>query len=804
MSDSRPSGIRHRIEAAFEVWGRTAFRHPIPIVLVTGLVSVLLISRVPQLETDNSIDSFLHPNDPVRVAYDDFRRQFGRDERMSIAIEAPDLFAPEFLERLRALHEELEREVPHIDDLTSMINARNTRGDEEGLVVEDLLEDWPQGPEDFETLRQRVLANPLYRNTLISGDAHVTTVSIRLVTYEGEDEDATGGFEDEADAPAGDAPFLSERSISAAVRAAREVVGRHTAPDFRIHLAGGPVMSERLNTSMQADMAVFTLWCLAAIALFLFLLFRRVGAVVMPLLVVGLSMLSTLGVMALAGGKFSIATQILPSLLLAVGVCDAVHILSIYYQRLGAGSGREDAVSFTFGHSGLAIVMTSVTTAGGLGSFALGELEPVAELGIYGPLGVMFALIYTVVLLPALLALWPSAPRLRHEGRDTLSRALEGMGDFAASHPWGIVSVSLALLVIAGMGVSFLRFSHDPMDWFPDDEPFREATLFMNERLDGVNVVEIIVRTGEENGVHDPELLGRLEAVRRDAARIHEGVWHIGKTISIADVVKEIHKALNENRPQFYAIPGNRELVAQELLLFEGSGSDDLEDVVDPLFSTARITMRVPWMDAMAYPAKLDELTERVRAILGEDVALEITGLVPVLSQTFRAMLVSMGRSYLVALLVIAPLMILLIGHLARGLLSMVPNLTPVIIMLGYMGWSSLPVDGLTMMVGAIVIGLAVDDTIHFMHNFRRYYEQSGDARAAIRLTLHTTGRALLVTSLVLAAGFFTFTGAYMINVRLFGLLAGGAVVVAFLSNVVLTSALMVLATRRERFAAPS
>jgi predicted RND superfamily exporter protein len=117
---------------------------------------------------------------------------------------------------------------------------------------------------------------------------------------------------------------------------------------------------------------------------------------------------------------------------------------------------------------------------------------------------------------------------------------------------------------------------------------------------------------------------------------------------------------------------------------------------------------------------------------------------------------------------------------------------------LGYMGWSGLPVDGLTMMVGAIVLGLAVDDTIHFMHNFRRYYERSGDARQAIHETLHTTGRALLVTSLVLSAGFFTFLGAYMENVRLFGLLAGGSILLAFFANVILASSLMVLATRRE------
>ena len=769
-----------------------------------GLVSVLLIAQLPRLETDNSFESFLHASDPIRIAYDDFRREFGRDERISVSVEAPDLFAPDFLEKLRAFHTDLEREVPDVRDLTSMINARNTRGDEQGLVVEELLANWPEGPEEFEALRERVLANPLYQNTLVSRDARVTTVSIRLVTYAGEDEDTTAGFEDEPASPPMDPPFLSEQAISKAVHVVADVIERHDAPGFRLRMAGGPVMAERLNSRMQSDMGVFTAWCIGAIGLFLFILFRSVAAVVLPLLVVGLSMLSTLGVMGLAGAKLSVATQILPSLLLAVGVCDAVHILAIYYQELSTGSEREDAVAFTLSHSGLAIVMTSLTTAGGLGSFAFAELKPVADLGLYAPIGVMFALIYTLVLLPALLALVPASRGTRPGAgeRDRVGRVLEGMGDFAARHPWSIVSVTLALLVICGLGASFLRFSHDPMDWFPESEPFRDATLFMNERLDGVNVVEMLVRTGEEDGVAQPEFLDRLDQVRVDAARIHQGTWHIGKTISLADVVKEVHQALNENRSEFHRIPDDRALVAQELLLFESSGTDDLEDFVDPLFQTARITMRVPWIDAIAYPALLDDLEQRVTGILGGDVTLEITGLVPILAETFRSMLVSMGRSYLVALLVIAPLMVLLIGHLTRGMLSMIPNLTPVIMMLGYMGWTGLPIDGLTMMVGAIVIGLAVDDTIHFMHNFRRYYEQTGKAREAIRLTLSTTGRALLVTSLVLGAGFFTFAGAYMINVRVFGILAGGAVLVAFLSNVILSSALMVLATRREERAA--
>jgi predicted RND superfamily exporter protein len=524
--------------------------------------------------------------------------------------------------------------------------------------------------------------------------------------------------------------------------------------------------------------------------------------VVLPLLVVVLAMLCTMGIMALSGVALSLATQILPSFLIAVGVCDGIHILEIFYQRLGRDADKEEAIAFTLGHSGLAILMTSLTTAGGLASFMASEFKPVADLGRFAPIGVMLAFVFSVVLLPALLAAIPVGaaqhPRLA-PGRDRVGRALEGIGAFAAARPWGVVAVTLVILAVSLAGATRLRFSHNAMCWFPEREPMRVGTLLMNDRLKGISTIEIVISTGEENGLHEPAGLDQLEEVARFADSMRRDGLAVAKTISLVDVVKEIHQALNENRPAFYAIPRDRRLVAQELLLFENSGSDDLEDFVDSRFSTARVTLRVPWTDAVIYPPLLEQLEAGLEDIFGEDVEVEVTGLVAVLGRTFVAMIHSMARSYVIALLVITPLMILLIGQLRRGLLSMIPNLTPVAMTLGLMGWSGLPLDGSTLMIGAIVIGLAVDNTIHFMHNFRRYYDQTGDAREAIRQTLETTGRALLLTSLVLGAGFFTFTGAYMKSTFNFGMLAGLAILVAFLANVLLSSSLMVLATRRER-----
>jgi predicted RND superfamily exporter protein len=446
--------------------------------------------------------------------------------------------------------------------------------------------------------------------------------------------------------------------------------------------------------------------------------------------------------------------------------------------------------------------MTTLTTAGGLVSFLAGELKPVADLGIWAPIGVILALLYTVVLLPALIAAIPMREARVRRGsprRDWVSQVLVGLGDFAAARPRSVVAGALVVLAVSFAGTSRLHFSHDILKWFPEDDPLRAGTEFMNESLGGATPMELLVESGRENGLYEPELLNRLEEVHRYLEGLERADWSVSKTISLVDIVKETHQALNENRPDFYRIPQDRKLVAQELLLFENSGSDDLEDFVDSQFSSARVTMRVPWMDAMFYPPIIVELMQGFRRILGNDAAIEITGLLPLLSRTFTATIESMTRSYVIALLVITPLMILLIGNFTRGLLSMIPNLTPVIMVLGYMGWTGIPIDGSNLMVGAIVIGLAVDDTIHFMHNFRRYYAQSGDAREAIHRTLQTTGRALLLTTLVLSAGFYVSATAYLSSMFIFGLLAGSAILIALLANLLLAPALMVLATRREQ-----
>ena len=272
----------------------------------------------------------------------------------------------------------------------------------------------------------------------------------------------------------------------------------------------------------------------------------------------------------------------------------------------------------------------------------------------------------------------------------------------------------------------------------------------------------------------------------------------VSQATSIVDVVKEIHQALNANAPEAYVLPDDRQLIAQELLLFENSGTDDLEDVTDSLFETARLSVRTPWVDAIVYPDFVEVVREEFARILGPDLPFELTGGATIFSSLFKAVSVSMSRSYVMALAIITPLLVLLVGSLSRGLLAMVPNLIPIYLTLALMGWLDIPLDMSTLLIGGIVLGVAVDDTIHFMHKFNRYYQDCGDPAEAVRRTLETTGTALLFTSIVLCTGFAVFTTTHMVNTTWFGLLTAFATAVAFLADVVVAPALMMLVSPKR------
>lgn len=799
-ADGSERNWRSRIENGFERWGYFIYRNRWSALAISVLVTGWLMSYLPALTIDNSIESLLLPDDPAVVLYDEFREQFGRDDKIILAVETPALFDRDFLERLRELHEAIEAEVPYLEEVESLLNARVTRGEERELIVEELFERWPETDEDLERIRDYVMSNPLYRNVLVSTDARMTAITITPNTYtsygaaEPEMADLLAGFETAEDVETSGPAYLSDVEGDAVVAGLLRVIERFDAPDFELHLAGSLVMIYRMNQAITRDFMISMPATLVIMCIVLAVLFRRVGGVVLPLMVVVLSLVATIGLMVAIGMPGSSAAQILPIFLLTVGVCDAVHILTIVYRLRMNGESKADAIAHALGHSGLAVLMTSLTTAVGMGSFILAEMASIMQLGILAPIGVFLAFVYTMVLLPALIAIFPLPPPRTGQmgkGRYPFEGALVAAGTFAARSPFRILLPASLITVLAVLGALQTTFSHDGLSWFPEDDPVHADFMAIDQHLGGSISLEVVIDTLEPGGLYEPEMLARIERVAWEIQNLAADPIVIGKTISILDVVRETHQALNENRPEMWRIPPTREAIAQELLLFENSGSDDTEKLVDSEFRIARLNLRVPFCDALVFPPFLEQVSELVEKRFGDTAEIKLTGLMMLLSQIFDSLIRSMLRSYAFALLVITPLMMLLLGSVRRGLVSMIPNLLPVVAVLGVMGWLGIPLDSTTMMVGAMVIGIAVDDTIHFMHKFHRYFEETGDLEAAVRETMRTTGSALLFTSLVLVLGFSVFGLSEMTNIRIFGLLCAFAAAVAFVADILVAPALL-------------
>lgn len=805
------TSLNRRTTMFFEWLSSLLYRRAWMVIVTTLILTGSLVSQLPKLTIDTSTESFFHDTDPVILRYHEFQEQFGRDDVILLGIDPPELFSIKFFERLDALHSAIENDVPHVAKVTSLIDVRSTRGEGDELLVDGLLDEWPDNPAEMAAFRERVMSNPLYRNSLISRDGTFAAITIQPERFSMESDpdselDLLSGFENEgvefggggdAESPEHEEQeHLTDEDKAAIVNALLKVVNEHEAPEFPIYLAGSPVVDHKIKGNLQRDMALFVNLGLLVIAVALFALFRRFSAVFLALLIVVLSLLSTLALMALNGAPITIPTQILPSFLLTVGVADSVHILSLFYGGLKTGEDRRSAITHALAHSGRALVLTSLTTAGGLMSFAGSALAPVADLGIYAPIGVIITLLYSLILLPALLAVIPlrsEAPAPSTERIGSVDRLLCGAADFSMRHAKMVVACSAVLILLAVLGASRLRFSYDPLGWLPREDSVRMDTRAVDERLRGSLSFELLVDTGEENGLYEPELLEKLDLLAGEAEAFQSGEVFVGKTASVAAFVKEINQALNENRPEHYQIPDSRELVAQELFLFESSGSDDLEDVVDRQYRNARFTMKLPALDAVEYSRFVIAMEKRFQEVLGSGVEVAATGIVALLFKTISAMIYSMANSYVIAMVVISILMILLLGNVRIGLMSMAPNLAPIIVTLGMMGWVGIPLDAFTLLIGSITIGLVVDDTIHIMDNFKACFDQDGDVARSLHHTLKTTGRAVLCTSIILSSGFLIYICSSMKNLVYFGTLTTFAIMAALLSDVLLLPALMKL-----------
>lgn len=788
--NSKKDNWKAKVEQGFEQLGWAMGRHPWRWLLGTLLIVMASASQLGHLKQDSSIEGFLPKDSETILSYVQFKETFGRDETFVITVETENPYTQAFATRLHALHRQILDEVPYVAKVDSLANARHTHGADDTLFIDELLpEILPEDPAEIQKLKNYAMTNENYRNFLISEDGSLVTLIVRLNSFNYQKEQ-NGELQ---------RSYLEESDMLSAYEKLNSIIHQHRGIISNdIELTGGMPLSLELSELTRRDFIVLSGLANLVIGIVLFLVFRRASGVILPLIVMAFSVTITMSMMAIFGTPMQVSTSILPAFLLAVCVGDSIHLLTIFYRHYDEGDDKLHALAKSMGHTGLAMLFTSITTAAGLISFATSDLTLIAALGIYGALGSLAAFFLTIAILPCLIALAPLRRRqLQQNQNKGMNRFLAWSAWFSVHHAKIIVVAGVILLLGSALIASQLKFSHYPLAWLPQDNPFTVALRKYEERMGSTASIEVLLDTGKDRGILNPAFLRAMDDVQKEVVNWDTEHYQIAKAIGITNIIKETNRALHDNADEHYAIPDDPMLISQELFMVEMDQPDDLYNVVDQDYRVARLTITSTWLDGVHMRPLLDKLESHLKeAMAPHDVTFSFTGLSPIMGVTFGNMLISTAESYGIAAISITLMMVLLIGNVKLGLLSMIPSLLPILMVLAMMQLLNIPLDMLTMLIGSIAIGLTVDDNIHFMHGFRRLYLKTGDPVYAVEKTLMSTGRAMLITSIVLSLGFLVYTQAQMTIMVGFGIITAGCIALALLASYLVGPALMVLANK--------
>jgi predicted RND superfamily exporter protein len=768
------------------------------IVLGVGLLSY----NIPKLSIATSLESSFKGHNQAIQEYQEFRDMFGRDDKIVILINSEDIFSVHFLARLKEFHEDLENTLPMVSEVDSLINAKYIEGHDGTLQVNNFMDELPQTKEQAESLRQRALEYPLYRNTYLSqnGDAIIMVIKTQAVSALTEDgkrirnhgRGFMKGEELDAEKPL---KSISQVENIAVLGIIETVIKQYNAENFSIVFSGTPAYQYHVEPKIRMSLIYMSIMVLTLTFFFMAVLFGRVSGIFLPQFVVIMSLGATIGLMALAGVPFTLTSSMLPSIILSVGLTAPIHFMVVFF-KYQKRVGRLRAIIRTLGHSGLPIIMTSMTTIIGLLSFSFTEIAPVAHLGVFSAIGIGICLLLTLVFLPCMLSLLKVLPGKEREKlyEDSIyNRMLIWMGRTGIRHAHDIYILSFIMFIILLPGFFKFNFSHNMLHYFDEEERFFMETRLIEDETSGFRALEVVIDTGQEKGILDYSFLNNLEQLKDYAFEQNNisGRPYTGKITSILDVVKETNQAWHNDDPAHYTVPQDNYLIERQLTEFRQADPEYLGKFTDPDFSLARFTAMMYWQDAAMDVDFVKQLKEYATGLFGRNARVVATGAVSIGSRVIDSMMGNLVTGYFTAFFIITIFMIIAVGDLKLGLVAMIPNLYPIFAGLGLMGLMGIPLNTYNLIGGSIVIGVAVDDTIHFFHNFRNYYEETGDVETAVVETLRSAGRALITTTLILVSCFWLRMFSSLKVISDFGLIVGFSLLVAFLADVMLAPALL-------------
>lgn len=711
---------------------------------------------------DNSYDVWFVRDDPALVAYDAFVAEFGPDAAIVVVLPthgAP--FTAGTLEIVDRLSREFEQ-LPGVVDVWSLTTVEAMRERGGAIEVGPLIGSPPPqiSGDDLVFLQAQISGSPLY-GPLVSEDRSATVL---VLTVEPDEE----SFEPTAEL----------------VRQVR----RLTAEQGGGALAGAPVLDEATYRYSQRDLLRYGPAMLLLVVLALFLIFRSVAAVLFALGVVLLSVLWSYGFMGWMGWDASVLTTVLVPMLAAVGIADTIHLLM--QLRHQGGAGTPGALRRAYVTVLRPCLITSVTTSAGMAALGVALMPAMRQLGIAAAVGVMAAFALTVIGVPVGLSALP-VRTLGGLGRPAPpARRLERLTALAVRHRRAVVLGAAAAAVLAVAGIARLDVGTRLLSYFFADDPVVLDALAADQALGGAHPLQVLVEARGEEDLLEPPAMERIEAI----ARLLESKPATGRSLSGLDFVSEVRRVFRDDPPGVLALPGSAAEAAQLLLLLD-PGNDQVRYLS---LDNRRARIEIP-VAASSYEqlvAELPRLEDELAGIAGDVIDARVTGLALLMGRMEAYLLDSQLRSFALAFALVIGTIALLFRSARIGVLSTVPNLLPLVLTLGIMGWLGIRLDATTAMIAPILLGIAVDDTVHLLQAVLEGRRAGGDVPAAFTAAAGRVGHALTTTTVVLVLGFLTLLlGSFKPNLH-FALLSGLALSLALIADLVVFPAVAALLPR--------
>lgn len=772
-----------RVNKAFARLGRFQIKFRWLILLATILVTLAACLGLPQLQMTSSEEEWFDDWDKVKIDQAHFNDVFGSDDGYMVMVRANDVFAPEVLSAIDRLSKRLENEVPYADRVVSLThNLSIPIANNEGFEVIDPFESGiPADSAQLAAKKSLIMSRESLVNNIVSDDAKETWVILSLKSYE-------GGIDFGKDSIA---PFARNVILSEEFQSDK----------FQFLPTGMSYTEMEENEVISRECAMRIIFGFAVMLACLILFVRSLRGVIVPAIATVGGIASVLGVNAwlgIIGDESMVALPILLGMALSVGY--SIHYINSFRMHFRRTGNRRESVINAVEETGWPILFTVITTVASLISFLFAGIRPIRWIGGISAGIVFMVYLYVIILIPILMSFGknakPDPTEVKAAGATKADILFEFFGRKVCRHSGIVAAISAAIMLLQIPGVMNIDVNMDYTKTMGEKIPFVTRLMDMlGGKLGSLYDFNVMVEFNDGDALKDPANMKRIETLEQKLGTLQliKISGDKPRVQSVTRLVKEMNRTLNADSTEYYKIPDAQDMLTQLLFLYEISDADALFERMDEDYKTTYIHIELSGYDAKKIVEDLDSAKSYAAQIF-PDAKTSIVGEVVNYAEMNGKLVNGLLRSFGGSFVIIAIMMILAFGSIKAGLIGMIPNIAPVLLIGGVMGYSGMPLDMITMIVMPMILGIAVDDTIHMNNHIKYGYERTGSYKKALLLSYREIGKTMGMTTFILCAMFFVFIFSPMGALHNVGLLSIAGLGSALIADYTLTTALVYIA----------